>query len=133
MCASFRNDALRRTNLFYINQGNDKNGIPVFKEQAAAYGVADTGLSTQAYFFDYDKDGDLDMYLLNHRLYSHTANNLELKDTSGNSPAQDKLYRNDGIPPGQSHPLFHEISKQAGIQEYGSGLGVVIRDVKQDN
>jgi hypothetical protein len=64
VCASFRSDARLRTNLLYINQGLDKNGVPVFKESAASYGLADTGFSTQAYFFDYDRDGDLDIYLL---------------------------------------------------------------------
>src|SRR6266542_3647916 len=78
-------------------------------------------------------DGDLDMYLLNHRLYDHTANNLAPKDTSGNSPAQDRLYRNDGVMPGQSHPVFHDVSKQAGIKEDGYGLGMIITDVNNDN
>jgi hypothetical protein len=139
VCASHSKDATQRKNLLFINDGNfnkvagTTNGVVHFTEQAAAYGLADTGYSTQAAFFDFDKDGDLDMYLLNHRLYSHTANNLELKDTSGNSPAQDRLYRNDGIPPGQAHPVFHEISKQAGIKEDGYGLGVVITDVNNDN
>ena len=104
-----------------------------FTEQSASYGVADTGYATQAVFFDYDKDGDLDMYLLNHRLYSHTANNLQPKDTSGNSPAQDRLYRNDGIPTGQQHPVFHDVTMAAGIKEDGYGLGVVVTDVTKSN
>jgi hypothetical protein len=135
VCASHSKDAAQRQNLLFINDGNSSktNGVVHFTEQAAAYGLADTGYSTQAAFFDFDKDGDLDMYLLNHRLYSHTANNLELKDTSGNSPAQDRLYRNDGTPSGLSHPVFHEVSKQAGIKEDGYGLGVVITDVNNDN
>src|SRR3989449_1917553 len=49
-----------RANELYINQGLNANGVPTFVEQAAAYGVADTGYSTQAVFFDYDRDGDLD-------------------------------------------------------------------------
>ena len=73
------------------------------------------------------------MYLLNHRLYYNGANSLTSKDISGNSPAEDRLYRNDGIPPGQSHPVFHDVSKQAGIKEDGYGLGVVITDVNNDN
>lgn len=128
ICASHSQDKEKRKNELFINDGKLH-----FTEQAAAYGLADTGYATQAAFFDYDKDGDVDMYLLNHRLYSHTANNLELKDTSGNSPAQDRLYKNDGIPAGQSHPVFHDVSKQAGIKEDGYGLGVVITDVNNDN
>jgi hypothetical protein len=119
VCASHSTDASKRKNLLFINDGKLH-----FTEQAAAYGLADTGYATQAAFFDYDKDGDLDMYLLNHRLYSHTANELQPKDTSGNSPAEDRLYRNDGIPQGQSHPVFHDVSNEAGIKEDGYGLGV---------
>lgn len=128
VCVSHSTDADKRKNLLFINDGKLH-----FTEQAQEYGLADTGFATQAAFFDFDKDGDLDMYLLNHRLYSHTANNLQPKDTSGNSPAEDKLYRNDGVSAGQSHPVFHDVSKQAGIKEDGYGLGVVITDVNNDN
>ncbi len=161
ICVSHSADPEKRKNLLFINDGfstassaADKLKNPAaqskiqgaqkmnesaairevhFTEQAAAYNLADTGYATQAAFFDYDKDGDLDMYLLNHRLYSHTANDLHLKDTSGNSPAQDKLYRNDGVPAGQTHPVFHDVSNEAGIREDGYGLGVVITDVNNDN
>lgn len=128
ICCSHSHDKKKRTNLLFINDGKLH-----FTEQAKAYGLADTGFSTQSAFFDYDKDGDVDMYLLNHRLYYNGANNLAPKDTSGNSPAEDILYSNDGIPAGQSHPLFHDVSKQAGIKEDGYGLGVVITDVNKDN
>ena len=128
ICSSHSHNKERRKNLLFINDGKLH-----FTEQAVEYGLADTGFSTQAAFLDYDKDGDLDMYLLNHRLYDHTANNLAPKDTSGSSPAQDRLYRNDGVLPGQSHPVFHDVSKPAGIKEDGYGLGVVITDVNNDN
>lgn len=126
--ASHSADTEKRKNQLFINDGKLH-----FTEQAAAYGLADTGFATQAGFFDYDTDGDLDMYLLNHRLYSHTANNLQPKDTSGKSPAQDRLYRNDGVPAGRSHPVFHDVSFEAGIKEDGYGLGLVITDVNNDN
>ncbi len=135
ICASHATDASKRKNLLFINNGfiaGSKTEI-AFTEQAAAYGLADTGYATQAAFLDYDKDGDLDMYLLNHRLYSHTANNIELKDTSGNSPAQDRLYRNEGIAPGTTHPVFKDVSAVAGIKEDAYGLGLVITDVNNDN
>jgi hypothetical protein len=130
ICASHSADAEKRKNQLFINDGR---GEVHFTDQAAAYGLADTGYATQAAFFDYDKDGDVDMYLLNHRLYSRTANNLQPKDTSGNSPAQDRLYRNDGMTEGGSHPFFRDVSKEAGIIEDGYGLGVVITDVNNDN
>lgn len=128
VCSSHSADPEKRKNLLFINDGKLH-----FTEEAAAYGLADTGYATQAAFFDYDKDGDLDMYLLNHRLYSHTANNLQLKDTSGNAPAADRLYRNNGVLQGLTHPVFENVSNQAGIKEDGYGLGVVITDVNDDN
>src|SRR5882724_1233971 len=111
VCVSHSPLAEKRKNLLFINHGNLK-----FTEEAADYGLDDTGFSTQAAFFDYDKDGRLDMYLLNHRLYNEFPNNLVPKDTSGNSPAADKLYRNMGTPPGKTHPVFKDVSKQAGIK-----------------
>ncbi|HET9280072.1 MAG TPA: VCBS repeat-containing protein, partial [Flavitalea sp.] len=63
VCATIKNKPEERTNLLYINQGNDKSGIPLFKEMATQYNLADTGFSVQAAFLDYDRDGDLDVYV----------------------------------------------------------------------
>ncbi|MEO7044874.1 MAG: VCBS repeat-containing protein [Ferruginibacter sp.] len=113
-------------NLLFINQHNN-----TFKEEAAEYGLADTSYSTQAAFFDYDKDGDLDMYLSNYMLNaSYSANYLFKKDLSGYSGANDKLYRNDGFKNG--HPVFTDVSMQAGIKEDGYGLGVSVCDFNMD-
>ena len=113
-------------NLLFINQHNN-----TFKEEAAEYGLADTSYSTQAVFFDYDKDGDLDMYLSNYMLNaSYSANYLFPKNLSGHSPANDKLYRNDGNKNG--HPVFTDVSMQAGIKEDGYGLGVSVSDFNND-
>jgi len=68
-CSFLKHNVPLRTNLLYINQGLNKDNIPTFKESAKQYGLADTGFSTQAYFFDYDKDGDLDMYQVTNELY----------------------------------------------------------------
>ncbi|TAH22197.1 MAG: VCBS repeat-containing protein [Cytophagales bacterium] len=62
-------------NLLFVNQGV-KDGIPTFKEMAKEYNLADTSYSTQAAFFDYDRDGDLDMYLLNNWLEKESHNRL---------------------------------------------------------
>jgi len=115
-------------NLLFINQHNN-----TFKEQAAEYGLEGTGFSTQAVFFDYDKDGDLDMYLSNYMLNaSYSANYLFPKDLSGHSRANDKLYRNEGIKNGLNHPVFTDVSMQAGIKEDGFGLGVSVSDFNMD-
>ncbi|MEP2236845.1 MAG: VCBS repeat-containing protein, partial [Maribacter sp.] len=66
LCYSGALPDAKRKNQLFINKGNDDNNIPIFKEQAEEYGLASAAFSNQGYFFDYDKDGDLDMLLLNH-------------------------------------------------------------------
>lgn len=128
VCVSGSSNPANRKNLLYINNGN-----LTFTERAAAYGLADTGYSTQAVFLDYDKDGDLDMYLMNHVLYQINANTIVAPDLSGKSPANDKLYQNEGIPHGADHAVFTDVTLQAGIKEHGYGLGVVVSDFNNDN
>jgi len=112
-----------RHNELFIN-----NGDLTFTEASKTWGIADVGLSSHAAFFDYDKDGDLDIYLLNNSLrpvggYDLIKDQRLKRDTSGGN----KLYRNDG-------ERFSDVSEQAGI--YGSaigfGLGVTIGDVNRD-
>lgn len=125
----FGKDLLHRAkNLLFINQHN-----LTFKEQATEYGLADTGYSTQAVFFDYDKDGDLDMYLTNYLLNGQNANTIYPRDRSGRSPANDKLYRNDGKTSQANHPVFTDVSIEAGIKEDGYGLGVTVSDFNNDS
>ncbi len=127
VCASFRSDARLRTNLLYINQGLDKNGIPSFKESAASYGLADTGFSTQAYFFDYDHDGDLDMYLVTNEIYDpKTPITFRKKVTDGSAKNTDRLYRNNG------NGTFTNVSKEAGITIEGWGHAACITDINKD-
>ena len=124
----FGKDLLNRSkNLLFVNQHD-----LTFKEEAEAYGLADTGYSTQAVFFDYDRDGDLDMFLTNYLLSANNANNIVPRDRSGFSPANDRLYRNDGDSAHTGHPVFKDVSIQAGIKEDGFGLGVVAGDFNQD-
>ena len=123
-----------RANLLFINQGTDVEGVPRFSEEAAAYGLADTGYSTQAAFFDYDLDGDLDLYLLTNDVDESSRNALRPKRTSGQAASTDRLYRNDGAPgsaPGQAS-TFTDVSEEAGITVEGYGLGVAIADVNRD-
>ncbi|MEO5889115.1 MAG: VCBS repeat-containing protein [Ferruginibacter sp.] len=127
VCASFRKDALRRTNLLYINQGNNKDGVPVFKEEAAVYGIADTGFSTQGYFFDYDKDGDLDLYLVTNELNDpKTPIRFRPKVTDGSALNTDRLYRNNG------NGTFTNVSRAAGILMEGWGHAACISDFNND-
>jgi len=127
VCAAGSKDPNRRKNKLYINNGN-----LTFTEEAAEYGLADTGFSTQAAFFDYDGDGDLDMYLVNHVLYQPNANQIVARNLTGSSPATDKLYRNEGTPAGGKHPIYKDVSLAAGIKDDGYGLGVAVSDFNND-
>lgn len=115
-----------RANLLFINQGNN-----TFTESAAAYGLADTGYSTQAAFLDYDKDGDLDVYLLTHDHSPRAVNNLMPVRSHGEAANTDKLLRNEGNGPA-GHPVFRNVSAEAGIQIEGYGLGVAVNDLNGD-
>ncbi|MEQ8878806.1 MAG: VCBS repeat-containing protein [Cyclobacteriaceae bacterium] len=115
-----------RENYFFINQGLDENGIPVFEDQAKSYGLADSGYSTMAAFFDYDKDNDLDVYLLTNALETYNRNNLRQKITDGSAASNDRLYRNNG------DGSFSNVNEEAGILIEGWGLGVCISDINQD-
>jgi len=114
-------------NLLFINQHD-----LTFKEEAAEYGLADVGFNTQAVFFDYDGDGDLDCYLTRYLLNGPGANTVYPKDLSGHSPANDKLYRNDGDVRRLGHPVFTDATANANIRDCGYGLGIVASDLDND-
>ncbi len=112
-----------KQNELFIN-----NGDLTFTESAAEYGLADPGFSTHAAFFDYDKDGDLDLYLLNNSYQAIGSFNLRKNERPNRDPVGgDKLFRND-------NGKFADVSEEAGI--YGSvigfGLGVTVGDIDMD-
>ena len=117
-------------NLLFLNKGIDRNGTPSFEEVAAKVGVADSSYSTQATFLDYDLDGDLDIYLLTNALENFNRNQAIGQKNDGTAKSTDRFYRNDGIV--QGLPRFTNVSKQAGIQLEGWGLGVVVNDLNND-
>ncbi len=129
VCTTLRQNPNLRKNLLYINQGKQADNIPRFKEMAAEYGLADTSYSVHAAFFDYDGDGDLDMYLVTTKITKRTSTNFVIKDTITDD--MDKLYRNDWNAQ-LKHPVFADVSKQAGINEHGFGLGISITDLNKD-
>ena len=125
VCRSGNYPKEQRKNLLFINQGD-----LTFKEAAEVYGLADTGYATQAAFFDYDKDGDLDMYLLNHTNELRSPNNITPLVADGTGLSNDRLYLNEedegkGI-------RFTDVTQQAGIVKDGLGLGVSIADIDKD-
>lgn len=132
VCATLKKRPEDRKNLLYINQGNDKNHIPHFREMAGEYGLADTGQSTQAAFFDYDNDGDLDVYILTNAVNTKVfPDNFRPVLKDGLNPSTGRLYRNDWSE-SLKHPVYTEVSKQAGIQTEGYGHSVNISDINND-
>lgn len=118
---------IRGQNLLYINQGVDAQGIPTFKEEAKKYGLDFIGYSTQAAFFDYDLDGDLDMYLLNHSVNPNRSYGKGTKRKIVDSMSGDILFENQ-------NGSFVDVSQKAGIFQgtIGYGLGLAISDVNND-
>lgn len=129
-CYSGGLPAPNRQNKLYINQGNDPSGAPIFKEQAAGYGLSDDSYSTQAVFFDYDKDNDLDLFLLNHNPKVFTTLEEQSAKTILKEPAPKirvKLYQNN-------NNSFTDVTDQAGLMNssFTYGLGAGIADVNND-
>ncbi|MEO5682950.1 MAG: VCBS repeat-containing protein [Chitinophagaceae bacterium] len=115
-------------NLLLICTGIDKNGQPSYQEKSQEYGLAFSGFSTQAVFFDYDKDGDLDMYLLNHTIHNNgTFGIREGLLKTYNPLSGDRIYRNE-----TGH--FTDATAETGIHSsvIGYGLGVVVADINMD-
>ncbi|MCI4667362.1 MAG: VCBS repeat-containing protein [Bacteroidia bacterium] len=128
LCKSgrFDNPELRRNEL-YINQGNNSEGIPQFIESAAAYGLDIPAYSTQASFFDYDRDGDLDMFLINHGIDTYPLAEIPNLKNEKDSLSGAMLYEN-------RETYFYEVSEAAGIENnrLGFGLGIAIGDLNKD-
>jgi hypothetical protein len=127
ICYAGNVEVERRANELYINKGKNAKGEPIFAEEGAAYGIADEGYSTHAAFFDYDRDGDLDLYVVNNSFRPVSSFGLRNIRHVRNPFGGDKLFRNDGR-------RFTDVSEKAGI--YGSeiafGLGVAVGDVNRD-
>ena len=118
-------------NQLFINQGLDpKTKLPHFVEKAADYGLAVLGYSTQAYFLDYDRDGDLDVYLVKHFHDKTNPNYPRPRRTDGTGESTDQLFRQDRDTTGQPH--FTDVSKPAGITTEGYGLSAAISDLNRD-
>lgn len=108
-------------NLLFIN-----NGDLTFSERSKQYNLNDTSLTTHTVFFDYDNDGDLDAYLLNYENNPNKdPNTIRVKDKSGSTLSQDRLYRNDGA-------FFTDVTAEAGLKEEGYGLGISVNDFNSD-
>jgi len=122
VCSVSNFKGMEGSNELYINNGDN-----TFTEKANEYGLDFTGFSTQAAFFDYDKDGDLDCYLLNHAVHNTRSYDRVSTRMLKDNEAGDYLYRNDG-------GKFKDISAESGIYQaaMGYGLGISVADLNND-
>lgn len=119
-------DPDKRVNRLWVNQGKSSDGKISFKEMAEDFGIADRNYTVQAGFFDYDLDGDLDLYILNNIVNKSVPTNYRPKIVDGSSVNNDKLYRNEG------NGKFTDVTIDAGIVYEGFGLGLAFGDVNKD-
>ena len=120
----------KRRNQLFINEGSDGQGVPTFSERAAAYGLDSPAFTNQAYFFDYDGDGDLDALLLNHNPKSLPILNVAKTEQLLARPDPERglrLYRNDDR-------KFIDVTERAGINgsALSYGLSIALEDYNQD-
>jgi hypothetical protein len=132
ICNTLYKDALRRRNILYVNLGRDKEGIPQFRDMAAEYGLDTHVQSTMASFFDYDNDGDLDMYLtVNEASNDYVSSVFVGQDKPTGGPNRGRLYKNE--PDAHTgHPVFHDVSDKAGLLFEGYGHAASICDLNND-
>ena len=128
ICKVGEHDGISGENLLYVHQGVNENGIPTFKEMASSYGLDVVSFATQAVFFDYDKDDDLDLFLLNHSLHPNSNYGSGTLRNQADQMSGDKLFEN-------TNGMFVDVSDKAGIFQgkIGYGLGVAVGDVNNDN
>ena len=127
LCYSGNGPADHRRNALYINQGIQEDGSLSFVDEAAQYGLDHPGHTTHALFFDYDRDGDLDVYLLNHSIEDFQNFDATYVKNQTDPFAGDKLMRND-------NRSFTDVTTEAGIKStpLGFGLGIAATDINQD-
>ncbi|MEO6930845.1 MAG: VCBS repeat-containing protein, partial [Chitinophagaceae bacterium] len=124
-------DSARRTNILYVNQGVDKNGVPHFTDMAAAYGLNVNAYSTMANFFDYDNDGDLDLYLTVNGATAGNENKFGKNGPANIRINKGRLYRNDWNA-SLGHPFFTDVSVEAGVNHDGFGHAATVADINRD-
>jgi hypothetical protein len=126
LCVGGETSAENRRNILFVNEGL-RDSMPVFREAGEAFGLNASAYTTMAAFFDYDKDGDLDVYLVNNWLENFNRNNVRPKRVNGEAESTDQLFRNNG------DDTFTDVSREAGILIEGYGLGVAICDINEDS
>jgi hypothetical protein len=130
LCYSGKINGTKRIPQLFINQGNNENGVPQFKDEAQQFGLLDSAFSTQAYFFDYDKDGDLDLLLLNHnpkRLSDLNESSIHSLLQQKDMQAGIRLLEND-------NNYFKDVTQKAGLLNtpLNYNLSAGVADIDKD-
>jgi hypothetical protein len=128
ICRVGNYEVLKGKNQLLICKGISKEGIPYYEDEAHQYGIDYSGFGTQAVFFDYDMDGDLDLFLLNHSVHQNgTFAPRQNFIGTYSELSGDRMYRNDG-----DH--FTDVTKECGINSsaISYGLGVAVSDINLD-
>ena len=125
-CTAYDDPAEKRKNRFWVNQGLQEDGRLKFIDMADSYGIADDSYTVHAAFFDYDLDGDLDLYLMNNFENDRLSASYREKVNDGTAASNDDLYRNNG------DGTFSNVTLEAGIIYEGFGLGLALGDVNKD-
>jgi enediyne biosynthesis protein E4 len=124
--AGIDDDPVKRLNALFVHKGLNDKGVPVFEEQAEAYGIADRHSSMWAATLDYNRDGLIDLYVLNNEQTGILPTNYREKVLDGSAESNDRLYRNNG------DGSFTDVTLESGIVHEGFGLGVVVSDFNYD-
>jgi hypothetical protein len=131
VCNTMIHDPLKLRDLLFINQGNDEKGVPHFKEMGTEYGITDDNHNSISTFFDYDHDGDLDLFIAVNFIDTQYPNQFITRLPDGKSPTRDLLFRNDWDST-LGHPVFTDVSLQAGIIWGGYSHSCLIHDFNED-
>jgi hypothetical protein len=131
VCNTMMRDSALLRDLLFVNQGNDANGVPRFREMATEYGITDDTQNAISTYLDYDLDGDLDLFVAVNFIDMQYPNQFITRIPDGSSPTRDRLLRND-YDSALGHAVFRDVSMEAGIIWGGYSHSCLVHDFNRD-